>query len=364
MRNMPAIPENLKWFERFTPNPVELLMDTRDPRIRYFLIKNVLQADSQSMELKLSKKMLNESRDRKKILFTLEKEEKRYRANPPASEEDRITALMNITGLLAEAWDYSCHKRMDAIKDAIIFLLKQQNEDGLFPGPVHFNAYVIETMLKYDFEGNKLVEKAIRGLVRLQNEDGGWGQAGNRSDIWATLKVLSACSFHSVMRKRIKVHQGAKFILEHLMDENAGGIISGKQAWDFLEYGYNDLKIYRGGTLRVLEVMARLGFPPEDRKIKNLLKWLDEVRLKSGFWPGLVHKSLEANESVTLRVVRIFQLYYLLSGDKKTIKTYKIIRSSKFNNRTVTGSEDLPELPDLPELEVDTDIDAEEDDEQ
>ncbi len=322
-------PQHLEWFKRYQPNPIELLSQSRNPRIRFDLAKTVLQLDPLSSEFSIRKRKLIESKERRRLLHGLEKLEAQYRSHPPRKKEETIQALQHVTAILAEAWDFSCHKRMNAVRDSVIFVLKHQQENGLFPGPLYLSVYIIETLLRYDFEGNRFLEKGIRALIRMQNEDGGWGDANEHSDIWLTLKVLSACSNHSVMRRRAKVLAGAEFILNHIMDENKGGILSGKQVWDFLEYGYDEIKAYRGGTLRVLEILTRFDYSRSDKRVMKMLRWLDDVRLKSGYWPGVARISQEPSESVTLRTVRTLLIYF---GNQKAVKSFKIINTSKFLN--------------------------------
>ncbi|HDR05799.1 MAG TPA: hypothetical protein ENN84_11230 [Candidatus Marinimicrobia bacterium] len=321
--------QHLEWFKKYEPNPIELLQQSRNPRIRFDLAKTVLHLDPLSNEYSIHKRKLIESKERRRLLYTLEKLESQYRSHPPRKKEEIIQALQTVTSILAEAWDFGCHKRMNAVRDSVIFVLKHQQENSLFPGPLYLSVYIIETLCRYDFEGNRFLEKAIRSLIRMQNEDGGWGTADEHSDIWLTLKVLSACSNHSVMRKRQKVLTGAEFILNHIMDENKGGILAGKQVWDFLEYGYDEIKSYRGGTLRVLEILTRFDYTRSDKRIMKMLRWLDEVRLKNGYWPGVARISQEASEAVTLRTVRTLLIFF---GNQKAVKSFKIINTSKFLN--------------------------------
>jgi hypothetical protein len=187
------------------------------------------------------------------------------------------------------------------------------------------NAHVIETLLKYDFEGNRFVEQSIRWLVRQQNEDGGWGTSDEGSDVWLTLKVLSACSYHSIMRERKKIKRGADFILNHYLSLNKGGILEGLQAWDQLSYGYEGIRAFRGGTLKVLEVLVRLGYTAENKSIRKMLNWLESQQNMYGLWSALPRQAKDTTDDwVSYRVIRVLQLYYLLAGDRKPIRTFKI----------------------------------------
>ncbi len=353
-RKLPDLPTHLEWFDKFSVNPVKVLLEHgRDASVRYNLYKIVLRLDAQDPFLMNSKKRLNENGDRVRQLVKLEEDTQEIRARESELGYEAVQAVvMGLNSDLSEAWDRACHKRMKAVQDAIVFLLKQQKEDGSFDFPLHITAYFLETLLKYDFEGNQYVEKGIRWLVRQQNEDGGWGKAGEKSDIWVTLKVLSACSFHSVMRKRPKVLKGAEFILDHYLDENSGGILEGMNAWDNLSYGYEGLKAFRGGTLRVLEILGRLGYQSYDRRIRKMLDWLEQQQLGNGYWAGIPRLGEDKNEMVTLRAIRVFQLYYLYSGNKKTIKTYRIKAGGRVSAKKPTfASYNVPDLDGIEEKE-------------
>jgi hypothetical protein len=322
----PERPEELSWFQnRFRIDPIHRILRSRNSQVKYFLYKNVFQMDHMSIHLKVTKRELNENRNRLRVLKALElfNPDKEFSQYPP--DQQKVLQLNYLVTLLSEAKDYNCHKRMNDVQNVFIHIIKHQKEDGSYPLPFHLNAYLIETLLKYDFEGNRFVEQAIRWLVRQQNGDGGWGQAENGSDIWVTLKVLSACSYHSVMREREKIRRGADFILENYLSENKGGILEGLQAWDQLTYGYDGIKAFRGGTLRVLEVLVRLGYTAENKVIRKMLNWLEDQQNIYGLWSAIPRQAKDTtDEWVSYRIIRVLQLYYLLAGDRKPIRKFKI----------------------------------------
>jgi len=281
--------------------------------------------DQMAIHLKVTKRELNENRNRLNILKSLELFDPTREFSDYPPEKQKALQLNYLTSLLSEARDYNCHKRMIDIQNVLIHILKHQNKDGSFPLPLHLNAHLIETLLKYDFEGNRFVEQAIRWLVRQQNEDGGWGTADDGSDIWLTLKVLSACSYHSVMRERRKIKRGADFILNRYLSTNKGGILEGLQAWDQLSYGYEGIKAFRGGTLKVLEVLVRLEYTAENKTIRKMLNWLEDQQNVYGLWSALPRQAKNTTDDwVSYRVIRVLQLYYLLAGGRKPIRMFKI----------------------------------------
>jgi len=322
----PEFPQRLEWFKnRFTIDPVQRIIRSRNSQVKYFLYKNVFEMDPLSIHIKVTKRELNENRTRLRVLKELEQFDPNKAYSEYPHDKQKILQLNYLVTLLSEARDYNCHKRMEVVQNIFIFILKHQNKDGSFPLPFHQNIFLIETLLKYDFEGNRFVEQAIRWLIRQQNPDGGWGQADGMSDIWLTLKVLSACSFHSVMREREKIKRGAQFILNNYLSENNGGILEGIQAWDQLSYGYDGIKAYRGGTLKVLEILVRLEFTAQDKTIRKMLNWLEQQQNNFGLWSALPRQSRDiTDEWVSYRIIRVFQLYYLMSGNRKPIRKFKI----------------------------------------
>ncbi len=322
----PEFPPGLEWFKnRFTIDPIQKLIRSRNSQIKYFLYKNVFEMDAQSIYIKVTKREINENRTRIRVLKELEHFDPNKAYSEYPADKQKILQLNYLVSLLSEARDYNCHKRMEAVQNVFIFLLKHQNKDGSFPLPFHQNIFLIETLMKYDLEGNRYLEQAIRWLVRQQNPDGGWGQADGMSDVWLTLKVLSACSYHSVMREREKIKRGAQFIMSHYLSENKGGILEGKHAWDQLSYGYEGLKAFRGGTLKVLEVLVRLGYTAQDKEIRKMLNWLEDQQNNFGLWSALPRQSKDmTDEWVSYRVIRVFQLYYLMGKNRKPIRKFKI----------------------------------------
>ncbi|BFN37320.1 hypothetical protein [Fidelibacter multiformis] len=111
----------------------------------------------------------------------------------------------------------------------------------------------------------------------------------------------------------------------HYLSLNKGGILEGLQAWDQLSYGYEGIKAFRGGTLKVLEVLVRLGYTAENKSIRKMLNWLESQQNMYGLWSALPRQAKDTTDDwVSYRVIRVLQLYYLLAGDRKPIRKFKI----------------------------------------
>ena len=151
-----------------------------------------------------------------------------------------------------------------------------------------------------------------------------------------------------------KVRKGVEFILSHLWDDNPGGIIEGKQAWENFSGDYMLEGSYIGGVLSVLEMIARLNISCEDPRVAKLLDWLKSKQMKSGHWPSQTYDIYEkrSDERVTMRVVRILRLFYIMPKQgSATIKSFKIKQEGRTSAKKpgfITDPEAYPK-PETPE---------------
>ena len=312
--------ENLEWLNKLKVNPIQKLMDSKNSLIHYKLINymyRLLPSDplyqKTLQELKNDFHRVGNLKILDEINSTIEN-----------NQDNKISIYESITLVktLSELYDYFCHNRMHTIKKSFYSIFKQQREDGSFPYSFYLNVYIIEVIFKFNYEHNKYAEKAIRWLIRQQNNDGGWGNANGKSDIWITLKVLNACSYHSIMKNRKRIFKGADFILNHYLDENKGGVVSGIDVWNNFSNKHFNKDSFRGGILKILEVFNRLGYTKENKKMNECLNIITKKQRDNGYWYEDNIETQYHRELITLKVLEILHNYY--SAHNKVVKIYKI----------------------------------------
>lgn len=312
--------ENLEWLNQLKVNPIQKLMDSKNSLVHYKLVNFIFRLLPADPLYKSSLENLKNDFHRVGNLKTLD--EINYEISNIPDNKMSIYQLITLIKTLSELYDYFCHNRMNTIKKSFYYIFKQQESDGSFPYNFYLNVYIIELILKYNYEHNQFAEKAIRWLIRQQNSDGGWGNANGKSDIWITLKVLNACSYHSIMQNRKKIFKGADFILNNYLDQNSGGVVSGKEIWNKFSNKHFNKDSFKGGILKILEVFNRLGYTKENEKLNKFLNIINEKQREDGYWYDDDIETQYHRELITGKVIEIFHNYY--STHKKIVKRYKI----------------------------------------
>ena len=319
-------PKLVNWFATNLPyDPINVLFNGYHAPIRYELFKNFLNFEHDDEQLLRTEHEVKTAQRRLNLLLTLE----RILNNLHKFEESRREEmLIKLASIVKELRFYNCSRKMTSIRRALAQLIKYQQEDGSFPVSLAGNVFIIETIVEFGVVNNPYVEKALKWLLKQQNDDKGWGSTNaDYSDVWITTKVLHVFSYSMKYMKNTKIKKGIEFVLSHLYVENPGGIIEGKQAWENFAGDYMLEGSYMGGVLSVLEMCARMNVSYEDPRVTEMLDWLKSKQLRSGHWPTQTYDMFDkrSDERVTMRVVRILRLFYIMPQQgSATIKSFKI----------------------------------------
>jgi squalene-hopene cyclase-like protein/prenyltransferase/squalene oxidase-like repeat protein len=278
-------PKLVEWFTNNLPyDPIKVLYHGYHAPIRYDLYKNYLLFEHDDAALHETEQDVKTAQRRVNLLLTLERILKNLHKFDADREEEM---LLKLASIVKELRFYNCNRKMTSTQRALAELIKFQKEDGSFPVSLAGNVFIIETILEYGVVNNPYVEKALKWLLKQQNDDKGWGTTNDgHSDVWITTKVLHAFSFSMKYMKNTKIRKGIEFVLSHLYVENSGGIVEGKQAWENFSGDYMLEGSYIGGILSVLEMCARLNVSYEDPRVSEMLDWLKSKQLQSGHWPS------------------------------------------------------------------------------
>ncbi|MDD3715944.1 MAG: terpene cyclase/mutase family protein [Candidatus Marinimicrobia bacterium] len=339
------------WFEKeLRVNPLPVLEHGYHPPVRYDILKNFYRLEHDDPRFIQSEQDVKQAARRVTLLLTLERIIYHIDKFEKEREEEKLVKLASI---VRELRFYHCSRNMTAIRKALSLLVRHQRDDGSFPVSLPANVFIIETILSYGIVNNPYMEKALIWLLSLQNPDKGWGTTGKgMSDIWLTCSILHAFSYNVKYIRNTKIRKGVEFILSHLYDNNQGGVIEGKEAWEVLAYSYFLKESFAGGILAVLEMLARLNYSASNPRIREMLEWLKDRQLRSGLWPSQTYDLMnrKADERVSLRVVRVFLLFYIMPKQgSATIKTFRIKQEGRTSAKkpafiTDPGNHPKPEV--------------------
>ncbi|MFO7840671.1 MAG: prenyltransferase/squalene oxidase repeat-containing protein [Fidelibacterota bacterium] len=328
-------PKLMEWFDReLRVNPIYVLYHGYYAPVRYEILKNFLLVDHDDERLIQTEQDMKTATRRVNLLLTLE----RIIYHIDKFEESRKEEmLVKLASMAKELRFYYCSKNMTYIRKTLALLIRYQNDDGSFPVSPAANIFIIETFLEYGIVTNPYLEKAMKWLLHQQNPDKGWGTTdAGHSDIWMTCKALHAFSYCARYSNNTKIRKGLNFVLDHLYDENRGGIIEGREAWQNLSDGFLLQESYSGGVLSVLEMLARLNMSYEDPRISKMLEWLKDRQMRSGHWPSQTYdpETKRSDERVSMRAVRVLKLFYIMPRrGTATIKTFHIKQDGRTSSK-------------------------------
>ena len=328
-------PKLVNWFKKELPyDPINVLYHGYHAPIRYELYKNFLLFDHDDPALLETEQDVKKATRRVSLLLTLERILKNLDKFEDSRQEEMLLKLASIT---KELRFYNCNRKMTSTQRALAKLIEYQQEDGSFPVSLAGNVFIIETILEYGVVNNPYVEKALKWLLKQQNDDKGWGSTSSgKSDIWITTKVLHSFSYSIKYMKNTKIKKGIEFVLSNLYTENTGGVIEGKQAWENFSGDYMLEGSYIGGILSVLEMCARLNVSYEDPRVNEMLTWIKSKQMQTGHWPSQTYDiyAKRSDERVTMRVVSVLKLFYIMPQQgSATIKSFKIKQEGRTNSK-------------------------------
>lgn len=318
----------MSWFNKnLKSNPVDALEYAYFAPIRLEVYKNFKQLPFDHELIVNQEDAVKKSIRRVNLLLALERV-LYHMTNNLVEEDEMERMILKVASILRELKFYMCSRKLNSIQAAMVYLVKIQNEDGSFPVSFEGNVFILETLLMYNMGKNIHIHKGLRWLMRQHNKDYGWGHTDSeKSDVWLTLSVLRAFTLFSQYTTHPTILKGAEFVLNNLYCENRGGVLEGKDQWMQFSSGYMIEDTFKGGILKVLEVMARLNYSYDDPRIDTLLKKLIGLQMHSGQWPDQAFRLEEAksDERVSIVVVRVLHLYYIIpERGKGTIRKYKM----------------------------------------
>ena len=218
---------------------------------------------------------------------------------------DYITLLENLHALSQSGATHG----WPVVKRGLRHLLLHQQPDGRFPGLYHHHAATGGLLLALGLATSPAVHRAAHWIGERQRPDGGWlhphmPTKRSASCIWTTAEVLAFLTRYPSMTLKETFPAAAEFLLERALQPNTTPLLPTADAWNRFATGSRGESLFRGGTLKVLESLARAGFPPADGRFRKLYDWLINTQLPDGLFPAAAGRP-EGDPLVTVAVLEL-----------------------------------------------------------
>lgn len=239
-------------------------------------------------------------------------------------------------------YNFGCSLEDEGVKKLVNFLFSTQTREGDFRGAYlneyapTYHALTLETLCMFGLDEDSRTQKAFRWVLRYKQNDGGWvipyrtiskEELRNRYTLKAQLKlnpvkpdktmpfshlvtgmVIRALATSPTWQNHKDTRKAGELLLDRFFkpDKYEDRHLAGY--WEEIAYPF-----WATDILSSLDSLSRIGFDPEDEKIKQYLNWLLRKQTPEGFWKsGLKKATIEDHLWVTLAVLRVLKRFGFL----------------------------------------------------
>jgi len=307
--------KNIDTFEEWTKvlkvNPMIEIIKKGLPSEIFILIRDLLEYDHSHTLYRLAEKAVFKQSGLHRIFH---KGLKKYED----VELNRHELFFNQLQRIHIIADFGATNYLNPVKEEIIKLLEFQNDDGRFPLYYQHNAHACLQLIKLGMEGNVMIDKCIKWVVKRQRDDGGWlhknntnskSKAGSsKSCIWTTAEIALLLSKRSLFRNSNANKKACEFLLNNLLKENSSStLLTSEDSWNQLYISSDTQYMFSGGTLKVLELLSLSGYNCSNKDYNRLYKWLLSQQLDSGFFPRTVSDLHIPDTLATIRALTVIK---------------------------------------------------------
>lgn len=305
-----------KIMHRMKADPLPVILDRAPANVKYLALKEFRYKEHELIEELKSKVETDPNRLK---LLSEQDADGHWSTEEHFSIEERQKAMQFLLQLknLTKLFNYGDTLENENVKRGLISLIKFQKVDGKFPLLLHHHGYALLLLSKFGLSGNPLVEKSFRWISKKQRPDGGWisstqiPEGANadevKSCVWTTMVIVQAFGNHSRLKNSDVCTKGAQFLLENYLSISKPNLFPEPNAWDYLLPNFNDMGMFRGGTLRFLEALEPLKFTHDHKSFKKAIDWLLSVQFSDGLFPAIANISKQGDHMVSYKVLKLFK---------------------------------------------------------
>jgi hypothetical protein len=318
----------VSWKDTLKFDPIPRLLLTSNIAIKYFVRRDLLEEDVQSIEflwkLPEVKKVLKKQQSDGSWKYPGGKKDIHSQENYNQLETYRQL------GNLIEKYGFT--KKHLIISQAAEFLFSFQTEEGDFRGVYgtqytpNYSAAIMELLIKAGYEDDPRIEKGFKWLLSIRQDDGGWvipirthnikwSDVVNSNEVLQPIRkksfshlatgiVLRAFAAHPYFRKVNEAKIAGNLLVSHLCEKDNYRDRGTVEYWEKVSFPF-----WFTDILSVLDTLYFLGFTKNHPKVKNALNWLKERQMKSGLWDLKLLRTRDKDLPlwITLVICRIFK---------------------------------------------------------
>ena len=329
-----------KWPSQFKYDPIKSLLQSGNAAIRYFTERDLLDNNAGPIEtiwnLPDVQKILKKQKPDGS--WNLGKKE----INP--GQHYRLTETWKQLRFLID--QYEMNKSHNAIQKACEYIFSCQSREGDIRGILanqyapYYTGAILYLLIKAGYRNDKRVDKGIRWLLDMRQNDGGWviGSPGMISRTWKEICVLTskwtpgpkkdfdkskpfsaagtgmairALAVHPEYRHSEEAKRAALLLKSKFLKKDNWSWYQHPDNWIRFQFPY-----WWNHLVSALDMVSLIGISKEDPDVQTALQWFIEHQEKSGLWKlsySKIHKVSKKEKSsetrlwITLCICRIFK---------------------------------------------------------
>ena len=345
----------LEEIRRIVDQSANKLFQVSTPPVRLWLLKDAMKKDDSDPVVQRTVQECKEYPPRVRLMSSLREDGTWPISRQRRLQEDvgpgppigwtYVTMLRNLHNL----GDFHAASDEPGINVALEKLLSWQNSEGYIPGPwssaypmPHYNGYALRNLLQFGKEEHPGTQRMIKWLLKMQRSDGGWnipyiqdvrylpeyrhmtmrrfeelvekGEVPSYdprdydhvpSCIWSTMMVVRGLAWSLSLKNGSEARAGADFFLDRFFKRNYhSSLLQSEKNWTQLKY-----PTYLGSGLCALDILASMGYGPDDERMEKPIRWLMSTRSKDGLWYRSDRPHPDADLWITVTALGILSNY-------------------------------------------------------
>ncbi|MFX1376880.1 MAG: hypothetical protein ACFFA0_13830 [Promethearchaeota archaeon] len=319
------------WLTKLKHDPLTILLSNNNKPIKYFVKKELLGKDLNSVEC------LWHSKEAKKIITSQQDEgywkyPGGYKNMRDQESYNQIETFRQL-GNLIEKYDFN--KKHSAIQKGAEFLFSFQTDEGDIRGiygnqyTPNYTAAIMEILIKAGYFNDSRIDKSFKWLLSIKQDDGGWAipirtnnakwdevmnsketLQPNRSKSFShmvTGVVLRAFAAHPKYQDNEEVKIAGELLATRFFKPDKYPDRRAADFWTKVSFPF-----WFTDIVSSLDTLYYLGFKSDNPQIKEGLNELRNRQLENGLWDLklLRTKDKDLPYWVALSVCRIFKNYF------------------------------------------------------